>query len=88
MQGEDHPDYTHSLNDVAGLYYSMQAYEKAEPFYLEALQVTKKIKGEEHADYVTSLNRLAGLYYAMEAYEKAEPLYIEALKIQEHKQEN
>jgi tetratricopeptide (TPR) repeat protein len=66
----------------------MQAYEKAEPFYLEALQVTKKVLGEEHPDYVTSLNSLAGLYYAMEVYEKAEPLYLEALRIQEHMQEN
>jgi tetratricopeptide (TPR) repeat protein len=66
----------------------MEAYDKAEPLYLEALQVTKKVRGEEHPDYVTSLNCLAGLYYSMGAYEKAEPLYLEALKIQKRMQEN
>ncbi|MDD1696463.1 MAG: tetratricopeptide repeat protein, partial [Methanoregula sp.] len=60
---------------------SLEAYEQAEPLYLEALRITKKVMGADHPDYVESLNSLAGLYYSMEAYEKAEPLYVEGLEI-------
>ena len=86
--GENNPAYIQGLNNLAGLYYSMEAYEKAEPLSLEALELTKKVLGEDHPDYVTCLNSLAGLYYSMEAYEKAEPLYREALQIQNNNKDD
>jgi len=66
------------------LYFSMEAYEKAEPLYLQALQIRKKALGEDHPGYAQSLNDLAALYFSMEAYEKAESLCIEALQIQKN----
>ena len=40
----------------------MGAYDRAEPLYRQALEITKKALGEEHPDYATSLNNLAALY--------------------------
>ena len=59
----------------------MGAYDRAEPLFRQALEITKKALGEEHPDYATSLNNLAVLYRAMGAYDRAEPLYRQALEI-------
>ena len=59
----------------------MGAYDRAEPLFRQALEITKKALGEEHPDYATSLNNLAELYRAMGAYDRAEPLYRQALEI-------
>ena len=53
-----------SLNNLAVLYDAMGAYDRAEPLYRQALEITKKALGEEHPDYATSLNNLAVLYQA------------------------
>jgi tetratricopeptide (TPR) repeat protein len=55
--------------------------KEAEPLYLEAIDIRKKVLGKEHPDYAASLNNLAILYYNMGNYEKAEPLYLEAKTI-------
>jgi CHAT domain-containing protein/tetratricopeptide (TPR) repeat protein len=69
------------LINLAGLYESMGNYAKAEPLYLEAIVMQKKILGTEHPGYATSLHNLAGLYESMGNYAKAEPLYLEAMEI-------
>jgi CHAT domain-containing protein/tetratricopeptide (TPR) repeat protein len=60
----------------------MSNYSKAEPLYIQALEVQKKVLGEEHPDYATSLSNLASLYADMSNYTKAKSLFIQALKIQ------
>jgi hypothetical protein len=40
--GEDHPDYVQSLDSLAGLYCSMEAFEKAGPLCMQALQIRQK----------------------------------------------
>ena len=42
----------------------MGAYDRAEPLYRQALEITKKALGEGHPDYATGLNNLAALYQA------------------------
>ncbi len=69
------------LNKLASLYKVTGNYEKAEPLYLQALEIIKKVLGERHQGFVTSLNNLAGLYQNMDHYEKAENLYLQALEI-------
>ena len=64
---------------MAGLYSSQGRYEEAEPLYIQALDMRKKLLGEEHPDVATSLNNLAGLYFSQGRYEEAEPLYIQSL---------
>ncbi|MGD2183538.1 tetratricopeptide repeat protein [Lusitaniella coriacea] len=70
-----------TLSYLAELYRSQGRYEAAEPLYLEALDLKKKLLGEEHPHVASSLNNLAGLYKSQGRYEAAEPLYLEALDL-------
>ena len=56
---------------------------EAEPLYLQALELTKRLLGEEHPHVATSLNNLALLYKSQGRYSEAEPLYLQALEIRE-----
>jgi tetratricopeptide (TPR) repeat protein len=55
---------------------------KAEPLYLQAKEIQKKVLGENHPLYATSLNNLAELYNSMGEHAKAEPLHLQAKEIQ------
>src|SRR5208282_309943 len=81
--GPDHRDTATSLNNLAGLYWAMGEYAKAEPLYQETLQIRQKVLGPDHPDTANSLDNLAGLYQDMGEYAKAEPLYQEAVRIWE-----
>ncbi|MEO1387981.1 MAG: tetratricopeptide repeat protein, partial [Cyanobacteria bacterium J06634_6] len=65
----------------AGLYKSQGRYEQAEPLYIQALDLWRKLLGEDHPNIAASLNNLAGLYSSQGRYEQAEPLYIQAIAI-------
>jgi tetratricopeptide (TPR) repeat protein len=80
-QGEDHPDFATSLNNLAGPYVSMGRYEEAEPLYKQATEIRRTALGEDHPDFATSLNNLASLYYRTGRLEEAEPLYKQATEI-------
>jgi tetratricopeptide (TPR) repeat protein len=67
----EHPSTATSYNNLANLYQSMGAYEKAEPFYLKALKISEKILGEEHPDTAISYNNLAVFYYGQGDFERA-----------------
>ncbi|MEO1396829.1 MAG: toll/interleukin-1 receptor domain-containing protein, partial [Cyanobacteria bacterium J06634_5] len=54
-------------------------YSDAEPLYIDALAMRKRLLGDEHPDVAGSLNNLALLYYNQGRYSDAEPLYIDAL---------
>jgi tetratricopeptide (TPR) repeat protein len=55
----DHRDVTTSLNNLAGLYNSQGRYEKAEPLYQKALEISQRLFKGDHPDVATSLNNLA-----------------------------
>ncbi len=80
--GEDHPDYSKSLNNLATLYCDMGQPAKAEPLLLQATAIRLEALGETHPDYAMSLNNLASLYSNMSQPAKAEPLYLQAKAIQ------
>ncbi|WP_396687740.1 tetratricopeptide repeat protein, partial [Microcystis aeruginosa] len=44
------------------LYRSQGRYPEAEPLYLEALDLIKRLLGDNHPGVATSLNNLAELY--------------------------
>ena len=46
--GDEHSDVATSLNNLALLYFSQGRYEEAEPLYIQALDMRKKLLGEEH----------------------------------------
>jgi tetratricopeptide (TPR) repeat protein len=72
-----------SLNNLAGLYNSQGRYSEAEPRYLEALEMRKRLFTGDHPDVATSLNNLALLYHNQGRYSEAEPLYLGALAMLE-----
>ena len=63
------------MNNLAELYRKQGKYEAAEPLYVDALAMWKKLLGEEHPDVAQSMNNLAALYYSQGKYEVAEPFY-------------
>ncbi|NEP58658.1 MAG: tetratricopeptide repeat protein [Symploca sp. SIO2G7] len=80
--GDENPYMAASLNNLALLYCSQGRYDEAEPFYLQALKLWKKLFGNEHTSVATSFNNnLAGLYELQGRYEEAEPLYQQALEL-------
>jgi tetratricopeptide (TPR) repeat protein len=74
-------DFALTLNNLAELYYYQGRYDQAEPLFLQALELRKRLLGEDHPDIATSLNNLAGLYYYQGRYDQAEPLYLQALEL-------
>ncbi|WP_218080811.1 tetratricopeptide repeat-containing protein [Anthocerotibacter panamensis] len=70
-----------NLNNLANLYSSQGRYDEAEPLYVQALALYRKLLGEEHPDVASSLNNLAGLYYSQGRYDEAEPLLQQALRL-------
>ncbi|MFY9224199.1 MAG: DUF2225 domain-containing protein, partial [Blastocatellia bacterium] len=56
-------------------------YNIAEPLFIQALEIRKKVLGENHPDTIESKNNLGLLYDKKGDYEKAEPLHIQALEI-------
>jgi len=76
-------DFASTLNNLALLYKSQGRYDQAEPLYLQALELRKRLLGEDHPSVATSLNNLALLYYSQGRYDQAEPLFLQALEILE-----
>ena len=72
-----------SLNNLAGLYYSIGRYSDAEPLYERSLHIRETQLGADHPSTATSLNNLAELYRSMGRYSEAEPLYVRSLHIRE-----
>jgi tetratricopeptide (TPR) repeat protein len=81
--GMEHPDFTRTLNNLAGLYYHMGDSKKALPLCQKALEISEKVLGTQHPYFAAALNNLAGLYRDMGDYEKAIQLCQRALEISE-----
>ncbi|AOW99266.1 hypothetical protein BJP34_07160 [Moorena producens PAL-8-15-08-1] len=61
---------------------------EAEPLFVQALEMRKKLLGQDHPDVVKSLNNLGLLYYNQGRYHEAEPLFVQALKMRKALGEN
>jgi len=81
--GPDHPDTSHSLNNLAALYDNQGKYEQAEPLYQRALAIRERVLGAEHPDTALSLYWLAFIYSRKGEYEQSEKFYVRTLKIYE-----
>ena len=83
FEGDNYPNVTENLNNLAKLYHSQGRYEEAEPLLIQALELSQRLLGENHPSVAISLNNLAELYSSQGRYEEAEPLYLQALAIAE-----
>ncbi|HEX4878153.1 MAG TPA: tetratricopeptide repeat protein [Chitinophagaceae bacterium] len=81
LEGGSSEHLASNCNRQARLYEQLSQYAMAEPLYIQALEIRKKIFGENHPDYAQSLNNLAVLYSKTGKYEKVEPLYLKAKEI-------
>jgi len=81
FEGDNYPNVTENLNNLAKLYQSQGRYAKAEPLHLQALELRKRLLGENHPDVATSLNNLAFLYQSQGKYQEAESLYLQSLEL-------
>lgn len=78
--GNEHANVGLEAMWVGLLLANLQEYEKALPFYLEALDNAAKALGKDHPQYLLRLNYLAEYYNDTDQTEKALPLYVEALE--------
>lgn len=81
--GANNARYANALYRLAITNLSKADYQKAEPLFLEAMNVRERILGIAHPDYARTENALAILYSFTGKYEKAEPLFLDALAIYE-----
>ncbi|WNF13629.1 tetratricopeptide repeat protein [Microcystis aeruginosa] len=52
FEGDNYPNITENLNNLAKLYQSQGKYEEAEPLYLQALAIAEQALGENHPNTV------------------------------------
>jgi len=71
--GENHPNYAESLKILAWLYYNVGAYEQAEMYFLQTLEI-------KHPDYTTTLNYLVLVYLEIGNLTKAEEYCQQAIQ--------
>jgi tetratricopeptide (TPR) repeat protein len=69
------------LNAQGAELYRAGRYGEAEPLYLDALAMRKRLLGEAHPDVALSLNNLGALYVSQGRYGEAELLVQESLTI-------
>ncbi len=81
LQGETHPMYLHSLNDLAGNFLLNGQYSEAEKHCQDALSRCEEIYGKASSMYGTFLVDAGAMYQALDRYEEAERAYVEALPI-------
>ncbi len=85
---EKHPDQLDeklacSLNNLASACQAQGKYSLAQDYFLQAMELHKKLSGEESLGYVASLHNLAMVYGAKKDFKKAEELFRQALAIKE-----
>ena len=57
-------------------------YRQAEPQYVKALAIRRRVLGGEHPDTLSAMNNVALLYFYQGRYAEAKPLYLKTLEIQ------
>lgn len=72
--GPNHPNTARSLNNLAFLYKIKDQHALAEPLYIRALGIWKKVKKPDHRDVALTMDNLARLYKAQRRYGRVEAL--------------
>jgi hypothetical protein len=53
-----HPATAVSLNNLAGLFHSLQNFDKALPMYRRAMKIKEKAFGVDHPDVASTINNI------------------------------
>lgn len=69
------------INALASLYKILGEYEKAEPLFVQIVELKRQMLGENHSDVANAINNLASLYYINGDYKKAESLFVKLLDL-------
>ncbi|ASU34270.1 CHAT domain-containing tetratricopeptide repeat protein [Mucilaginibacter xinganensis] len=70
-----------SMDNLAGMYFSIGAYEKAEPLFESAVRVKINLLGDKDPHCAVSMNNLGMLFLEKGVFDKAERLFRQALAI-------
>jgi CHAT domain-containing protein/tetratricopeptide (TPR) repeat protein len=81
LGGEMQADLALIVGNLAVCYHEMGEYARAEPLYLRALEINKRIDGETSAASARNLNNLAAVYQLMGDNSRAETLFQKALAL-------
>jgi tetratricopeptide (TPR) repeat protein len=81
--GDENPEVSASLVNLAGLYTDQAKYAQAESLLTRALAIREETAGGKHPDVAEVLHDLAVTYMRSGRYAEAESLYQETLAIQE-----
>lgn len=75
--------YPSALGALGQFYVSRRQFNRAEPLYLQALQVVERTQGPDSFQVISSVERLGYLYAQMGDWAKAEPYYRRVLALHE-----
>lgn len=81
--GPEHPDTITSLNNLAGLYMTIDSSDMAMPLYYQVLKIQERTLGPDHPSNARILIVLGEIYKDRDAYDKAITLYQKGLAILE-----
>lgn len=81
--GEEHPEFTANLNNLAGVLRDLGRHAEAENHYQRALRLRRQHLGPDHPSVGYSLSNLALLYRRQERFEDAEVMLLQALEVWE-----
>ncbi len=76
--GRTHEYYANALTFLADTHHEMGSFDRAEPLYIQALEIREREGYVEQSNYGWPLNNLARLYLDMGRYDDAEYLLLEA----------
>ena len=62
-----------SINNMGFILYRQGKLDEAEPYLVEALEVSRRVLGDEHPDTLVSIKNLARLFRVQGKYAEAEP---------------
>ncbi|HQU85733.1 MAG TPA: CHAT domain-containing protein, partial [Pyrinomonadaceae bacterium] len=81
--GAEHYRIARMNGNLVILYHLQTDFERAEPLFLQTVEIMEKAVGKNHGDYASAIYNLARFYTDKGEFEKAEPLYRNALEIAE-----
>lgn len=82
-EGKDNSDYAQALNILANIHTEKEEYEKAEPLYLQALEIREKLFGAEHPTVAETCADLARFYSQTENQSQTESFASRAVTIRQ-----